>query len=189
MITDDLKLVVPLRDNIHAYHTPISEGVFRANFKILAATKATLSEHGLAYMADVGPRIAALTLVDEGKREAQRRGDFDGDMGAQALLAEIKRLTLILCPGDSGWSQVPVDSAIKSGQITQAEWEEAEAALVFFTSLYALAPQSKKGEVIEAVAGILSASTTASKPMEWTGSSPTSTSAEPFEKAASSVPS
>lgn len=185
MITDDLKFVLPIKDNIHAYHTPISEEVFRANFKVLAAANSALCSKGIQYTASVGPRIATLTILDEGRQEAARRQE-EGDMGAQALLDEIKRLTVILVPSEKGWNVVPVDQAIGK-HITKEEWEEAENVIVFFTCLYSLTPPRNRKEAAEAICGVIEATPTRSAPTEWKGSTTTSTKGA-STAATSSVP-
>lgn len=189
-INHNLKVVLTVDDSVYAYHTPISEQVFRANFKVLAATKAELFKHGLAHAINTGPSIAALTLMDEGTREAMDRG-VDGDMGAADLLADLKRLTLVLAPTGEGWDTLPVDKAISDGHLTDEQWEELEATLVFFTSAYALAPRSKRAAAAESTAGVLNASVTSLSPTEWIASTRTSTKGETTEQpaAASSVPS
>ncbi|MEI1392206.1 hypothetical protein, partial [Klebsiella pneumoniae] len=108
-INEAMNLVVPVvsddaRVKVWAYHTPISRQVFEANYRVLAATKASLMSRGGIYMMDSGPRIAALTLLDEGMREAEARGSYakDGrtviDEATPALMAEIRRLTMVLVP-------------------------------------------------------------------------------------------
>ena len=136
-INDDLKIVIPIGDTndaapcVQAFHIPISRDVFEQNFKIIAATKASMFSAGSARAASVGMTIAALTLRDEGATLA----GGNGDGGASALLAEIKRLTTILAPTESGFEQLPVDIAIKQGIIDAEDWREVEAQLVFFTSV------------------------------------------------------
>ncbi|MDE1854691.1 MAG: hypothetical protein KGI38_13345, partial [Thaumarchaeota archaeon] len=97
-LNEAINLVVPVGER-QAYHTPISREVFEANYRILAATKAALSGKGVMYQMDAGPRIAALAMRDEGKRDAEDRGSVDDaghprDEMTPALLAEIKRLTV-----------------------------------------------------------------------------------------------
>lgn len=150
-IDEELHLVLPLDDGFYAYHTPITEEVFRANFKILANTKAAIWGKGLAYAADVGPQISALTLVDEGEQVALERGE-QGDYGASALLAELKRLTTVLKPTANGWEYLPVDKALDADV-----WQEVLSRLVFFTCLYVLSPKAARAGVSRAIAGVLNA--------------------------------
>jgi len=187
-LTDSLQLVVPICSDdsgvrVYGYHVPISREVFEANYRILAATKAQLSSKGLHYQMGSGPRIAAMALRDEGKKDAQERGDLDDDGkptdgGASSLLGEIKRLTTIVAPGEQGFESIPVDSAISRKIIDADDWQEALSAIVFFTCHYALARKSERVPMAEAVASILTASTTALPLSEYLSSLPKSTPVE-----------
>jgi len=187
-INEALNLVLPVRDDgaitIYAYHTPISREVFEANYRLLAATKAALSDKGVMYQMDSGPRIAALALKDEG-----RSGEED-DNAALSLLAELKRLTMILCPAADGWKMLPVDGAIAQGLIDADDWGEVESAIVFFTCLYALSRKATRKKGAEAMASLLSGSITSSSALDFAASLPTSTPDVPSPAAgALSVPS
>ncbi len=197
-INDDTNLVLPVRFDekgvtVYGYHNPISREVFEANYRILSATKSTLGSKGVYFQMDSGPMIAALTLKDEGAKDAESRGEFDAhgsplDGGAGALLKEIKRLTTILVPGASGWDMVPVDSAISSGSIDEDDWREVESAIVFFTCHYALAKKADRQRLSGATASLLRGSITSLPLTEYLASLLNSTRAEP-SRAASSVPS
>lgn len=166
-ITDDLKIVLPIRSDekgplIYAYSIPLSKEVFEANYRVLAATKSELASKGIHYQMDAGPRIASLVLSDEAKKDAI---DFDEDGSpkdtiANALLAEIRRLTTVLTPSDSGWDMVPVDTAIKSGFIEREEWDEVESALVFFMCHYSMARRTERVAMADALASLLKGSIT-----------------------------
>jgi hypothetical protein len=180
---------------IWAHHAPISRAVFEANYRILSATKAELSSHGPHYAMHVAPQIAALTLKDEGTKDAEARGLYDAqgnprDESAPALLAEIRRLTMVLVPGSSGWDLIPVDTAIASGKIDAEDWSEAESAIVFFTSHWSMARKVDRARVARSTASVVRASITSLSPMEFAASLPTSTAADATPKrAASSDPS
>lgn len=199
-INESLNLVFPIRSDdkgpiIYAYHSPISRDVFEANYRILSATKSALSSKGAHFLMDAGPRIAALTLRDEGRKDAADRGEFDPqgkplDGGAEALSVELKRLTTVLLPSASGWENVPVDAALSRGSIDPEEWKEAESALVFFTCHYALASRANRTVVAQATASLLGGSSTSSSITEWIASSTTLIKNDASEpKAALSVPS
>lgn len=200
-ITPDLRLVLPVRRDengatlIHGYHSPISREVFEANYRILSAAQAALFGKGLVFAARSGPRIAALRLLDEGRRDAAERGEFDDDGkprdgGAGALLAELKRSTVVFVPGAQGWDQLPIDAAINARHIDIEDWREAESAIAFFTSGYAMAPRAGRQKMAEALAGVMGASITSSDAMAFGASLPRLNQAAPgAAKAASSVPS
>lgn len=192
-LNEALNLVLPV-GALRAYHTPISREVFEANYRVLAATKAQLSSKGIYYQMDAGPRIACLTLQDEGRKDAEDRGDVDDkgnprDALTPALLEEIKRLTVILCPSDKGFDLMPVDAAIGAHRLDPEDWAEALSAIVFFTCLCCLSPRASRQDIAKATAGLLKGSTTSLSPMEAATSLPSSTRSEPPKAAASAVPS
>jgi len=180
---------------IHAFHTPVSKAVFDQNFALLASTKAAMESKGRQYLMSAGPRVAALTLRDEGLRDAESSGRMDDDGNpkddeVRAFFAELRRLTMILCPGQSGWDMIPVDQAISGGKIDQEDWEEVESAIVFFTCHYSMARKADRARVSQATASFLKASTTSSPLSAYLASLQNSTqAATSAPRAASSVPS
>lgn len=179
---------------VWAFHSPVSREVFEANYRILAATKSALASKGPHYLMSSGPRIAALTLRDEGLKDAAARGSFDKDGNVvdeetSAFFAEIKRLTMVLCAGTNGWEMLPIEAAISSGKIDAEDWGEAESTLVFFTCNYAMAKKADRETAARATASLLGASITSSSITEYLASLQTSTPAEPTRTAQSSIPS
>lgn len=179
---------------VYAFHTPISKAVFDANYRLLAATKSAMAGKGAHYLMSAGPRIAALTMRDEGLLDAENRGRFDEagrpkDDETKAFFAEIKRLTTILCPGPNGWDYLPVDSAISSGRIDDEDWGEVEASIVFFSCHVAMAKKADRQRTAQATASLLNSSITSSPLTEWANSLPTSTQTAPTQKIPSSIPS
>jgi hypothetical protein len=170
------------------FHTPISRAVFEANFKIISATKAALFYGNSSAVVNVSPVIAALTLKDEGKKIAAE-SEMEGDGGGDAVIAEIKRLTLIMVSGASGWDMLPVDAAIQSGAMDAEDWQEALSELVFFTASYALARKADRPRATKGVCAITGLDTTSLSAEEFMASLPTSTkAATTAQKAGSSVP-
>ena len=160
---------------VHAFHAPISKPVFDLNFRILAATKSALASRGAHYLMSSGPRIATLTLRDEGLRDAESRGRFDDDGKpkddeTRAFLAELKRLTTILCPGVNGWDMLPVDTAIATGKIDEEDWQETEASIVFFTCQRSMSKKVDRERIAKATASLLNASITSSPLSEYVAS-------------------
>lgn len=199
-INEAMNLVVPVVSDdtdvkVWAYHTPISRQVFEANYRVLAATKAALMSKGSLYMMDSGPRIAALTLRDEGLREAEARGRFDAkgqvvDEATPALLAEVRRLTMVLVPTTNGWDLLPIESAVAAGKIDEEDQAETESAIVFFTCICALASKAERKVHAHSTASLLKGSITSLSPLEFSASLPTSTKgATSAQVVASSVPS
>jgi len=179
---------------VYAYHTPVSREVFEANYRILAATKSALAAKGSHYLMSSGPRIAALTLKDEGKKDAAARGSFDKDGNivdeeTASFIAEIKRLTMVLCACPNGWETLPIDTAISSGKIDSEDWEEALSSVVFFTCHSAMARKADREITSRATASLLGASITSSSITEFRDSLLNSTQAEPTKIIHSSIPS
>lgn len=179
---------------VHAFHTPISREVFEINYRILASTKAALGGKGAHYWRTAAPRIAAMALEDEGRKDAIARGSFDEhgnvtDDETKAFLVEIKRLTVLLCAGPTGWETLPVDAAIAAGKIDSEDWEEVASSITFFTCHYAMALKADREATAKVMASLLDASLTSSSPMEFVASLPSSTQAEPTTKVLSSIPS
>lgn len=177
-----------------AYHTPISREVWEQHYRALSATKSALASKGMHYMMSSGPRIAALTFKDEGKKDAAARGSFDEhgnvvDEETTAYFSEIKRLTMILCPGPNGWDLLPMETAIQQGKIDAEDWEEVASAITFFTCNYAMARKADREATAKATASLLGASIIASAPMEFAASLPNLIQAEHTKPAASSIPS
>ncbi|WP_369065309.1 hypothetical protein [Burkholderia gladioli] len=200
-INEAMNLVVPIVSDdsgvrVWGYHTPISRQVFEANYRVLAATKASMMSKGAMYMMDSGPRIAGLTLLDEGMREAEARGRYakDGktvvDEATPALMAEIRRLTMVLVPGPAGWDLLPIESAVAAGKIDEEDQAEAESGIVFFTCICALASKADRKNQASGTASLLKGSITSLSPTEFAASLPKSIPDETSaRKAASSVPS
>lgn len=177
-----------------AFHSPISREVFEQNYRVLSATKSALASRGSHYLMSSGPRIAALTLRDEGRKDAAARGSFDEtgnvrDDETPALFAELRRLTMVLCPGQHGWDMLPIDTAISAEKIDSEDWEEALSEIVFFTCHLAMARKADRETTARAVASMLGASITSLAPTAFIASLPNSTPAEPTRPAASSIPS
>jgi hypothetical protein len=177
-----------------AYHTPISREVWEQHFRVLSATKSALASKGAHYLMSSGPRIAALTLRDEGRKDAAVRGSFDEqgnvlDDETQSFFAELKRLTMVLCPGQHGWDMLPIDTAISAGKIDAEDFEELASAIVFFTCNYAMARKADRETTARATASVLGASISQLNPTEFGASLPSLMQAEPTKPAASSIPS
>lgn len=163
-------MAIPL---VWAYHRPLGEDVFEANYRAFAFAKQEIWGKGLDYAAETGPRVARLTLLDATKADAAQRGTPDA---GPTLLAEIRNATTILVPGDDGFKMDPVDIAIRNTFISAQEWKEAESNLVFFTLAFALASYEGKTRLANWIAGRLIGSITSLSLMDWAASWKPSTS-------------
>ncbi len=191
-LNDNQKLILDIGD-LKAFHSPISTEVYESNFRILSETYGTIYDRGAQNALRIGPRIASLTLVEEGQRVAMQRGDLAEkdqpapDAGATAFLKEIKRLTTILCPSQDGWDYLPVDAAINQKKIDAEDWKEVESMLVFFTCTYYSLPRKERHTIFDLMK-MWEVATTVLSCEEYASSLPTSKEAKPGKKPASSVP-
>lgn len=187
------KTLVDFQPLLWAYHTPISRQVFESAYRLLAAVKDALCPVG--NWSTSSTMIAALTLKDAGRRDAEQWGLAEGltmEAGgsAQPLLAELKRLTTVLSPGATGYEALPAELAISKKIITEDEWMDAESALVFFTCASSLTQRGLRAAISPAFAAALRGSTTSLTPTAFAASLAISTAPETSEVSApSSVPS
>ena len=199
-ITSDLKLTFPIRWNdageptMYAYHIPISRMTFEQNYRLIGGTLAMLQSKCVGTnVVDV----ATLALKDIGRRDAREWGLPEGlsveDGGmAVPLLAELKRLTYIVAPTAAGYESIPAVLALARNVISAEDWEEAEAALVFFTAGYSTKRRNLP-TVAADLASPLGGSITYSLPTDWASGLSASTEAmiilpAPVEPPATEIP-
>jgi hypothetical protein len=134
---------------------------------------AKIMERGASYILASGPRIAGLML----RKVSTDAGIWDGPEGVErTLLAEIRRLTNILVPGERGWEMLPFDDARTRKQIEVEEAEEIEAAVIFFTAFSRMLPRGQK-ELLDGAVSMFGARIESSTCTEFTRSLPISNSA------------
>ncbi len=173
---------------VHVHATPISRAVFEANYALISRVDAEMYARGQSYYLRSGPRVAALTLRDVGRQEAADHGR-EGDGGAGALLAEIRRLTNVIEASENGWHTLPLDTALQRNLLDADEAAEVENAVVFFSAVCATARRSMRDRLLTAMASLLGAQTVSSNATEFAGSLPKLTPAEHTHKhPVSSVP-
>lgn len=131
-VSRSLHLVIPVTradgTEIYVHSTPISADVFETHFLVLSKTFAAIYGEGLGAIA--GPRVANKLL----KKIAKDLGTWDGPGGVErSLMAEIRRLTNVLAPGQRGWETYPFDDAVTKGVLDREDGDEIEAAASFFT--------------------------------------------------------
>lgn len=150
-----------------AYHSSIKREVFRANYRVIASAKDALFRKGNQYAVETGLPIADLTLLDAASADAAEWRT--ADVGP-ALLAEFRRLTTILVPGDRGFEYVLMDTARQRGLITEDEAHDLECVIVFFTCASAITMSANKAVMTDALASVLRGSITSLTPTEWSAS-------------------
>lgn len=184
-INDNLDIILDLRTNeegkstLRLFHTPISRDVFELNYRLLSSVFSEIWGQGSFHAMSAGPRIASMVLRDVCKRQADASSEeYDSQNNAAiSFLNELKRLSMILAPGSSGWEKIPVQSAISRGIIDPEEWQEAESSLVFFTSAFHLARRSERESRTKILLGLLKGQFASSDSTEPTASLPISTEA------------
>ncbi len=187
-IDDNLNIVIPVGESLRAFSAPVSESVFEANYRVLSAAQEQIFGRGMKAALMTGPRTAALAIADAGRRLAAELGD-DGDMGASAFRAEIKRLTTILAPGANGWDMIPVDAAIQNNAMDDADWRETEGLLCFFTCAWFMEGRRNRKALIEKLAEMLDCSATSQNCGDYaTSLQMPKPDAKPSARAGSSVP-
>jgi hypothetical protein len=167
---------------VWAYHTPISREIFDANYRIISAANMEIFSKGVAFAAESGPIIAALALRDASRQRALELGiiDENTDPGT-ALMLELKRLTMILAPGATGFEYLPVDIALQKKVIDADDWREAESSVAFFTCGLWMARRTIREVRREALALVLRGLITSLQPMEFVASLRTLNPAETSE--------
>lgn len=158
-IDGSLNIVAPIDDPVQAFSAPLPESVFKASYRVLARANEEIFGRGMKAALLTGPRTAALAIADAGKRIAEEDGK-EGDSGASAFLAEVKRLTTILAPTDAGFDMLPVDSAIQAGKITADDWGDVLGALCFFTLGSQFETRRARAGLLDFLTGALSCSLT-----------------------------
>lgn len=189
-----LNLVIPVEREggqmIYVHSTPISRAVFEANYLPLAKTFTEIYSHGPHFSIGSGPRVAALML-----RDAVTEGiaDEEGRRAALAqiegtLLAEIRRLSNVICPGEKGWETIPLQEALTRKLFDPDEAAEVENILVFFTSISSMAKGGELRRVLEAVSNAWSLQTVSSNCTGFASSLPTSTAPVSIGEKATTLP-
>lgn len=167
-----LHLVIPIEQPqgaLYAHISPVSVEEFQRNFLVMGKAFARLYSEGLGALA--GPRVAAM-LLKRVAEESNRLEEVE-----QGLLADIRRLTNVICPTPKGWQPVPLADAIGNKVIDPEDVSEVENAAVFFTLAWHMHKRSEREGIISSAAAIWSAQATYSTCTEYSASLPTSTTA------------
>jgi hypothetical protein len=173
LLDPKLNLVVPLEradgTMLWAHAQPISKLVFDAHYLALAQAFTAIYQAGISMHA--GPRVAAnilrQTIASSGRDEATNRG----------LLAEIRRLTNIVLPGEGGYSVLPFEDAARKRLLDEDEIAEVEGLITFFILNSAIHRKTILPGFLRAANDLWGTSTTSSNVTEFVASLPTSTAA------------
>lgn len=149
-----LNLVVPIYDLdgnrvvAHVHVTPINRTTFDKFYFLLAKTFSAIYSEGLGTMA--GPRVAAKLLMTVAESLNAAEGVKSG------LLAEIRRLTMFLEPGQP---PLMLEDAIRAGKISDEDVEEVENAAAFFTVVSLILPKIDRRKELDLFSKLWGAST------------------------------
>lgn len=189
-IDKKLNIIVPIeRDDglIYVHSTPIGREVFENYFVVISKTFSAIYAQGLGPIA--GPRVAAMML----KKVAKDLGVWDGEAGVgNGLMAEIRRLSNVVTPGENGWTTLPLQNAIDRQILTEDELSEAEGAITFFMVASAMHRKRDLPAILSDGMGHLwGTQTTSLDSTEYARSLPTLTATESIGETAkpSSIPS
>lgn len=179
-IDRDLNLVIPIdRENekstLHVHSTPISREAFRRYAIVMGRVYGQLSGNP-DLGVNSGPRLAAILLEEVAKAE----GRWEGPEGVeQGLFAEIRRLTMVICPTPQGWQPVMFDEALNRGALSVDESEEAFGLITFFTVIWRVAPLKNRVVITQAAAFRYGGQSTVLNSTEYAHSLPTLTETGP----------
>lgn len=186
-IDNKLNLVVQVdgdEGTMFVHSMPLSRMVWERYFIVLSKTFSSMIAEGMSFIS--GPRIAALML----RKVAEESGVWEGRDGvANGLMAEVRRLTNVVLPGENGWTTLPYQNALDRKLISDDDASEVDGLIVFFICVSAI--QHRK-DVPDSLARMAAwgGQTTSLNCTEYAASLPMLTPAETFAEtvAVSSVP-
>jgi len=148
-INRKLHLVIPIEQGertLYAHSTPVETETFDTFFLPIAKTFSAIYTEGLGVIA--GPRIAAKML----KQVSESINQWDEVK--TGFLAEIRRLTNVFAPTDTGWSMIPLDEAINKKVIDKDDASEVENAIVFFTLSWLMHKKTDREKILHDAAAL-----------------------------------
>jgi hypothetical protein len=155
-LNEKLHLVVPIYaddgETIVAYihSAPIMRETFEAHYLILSKTFAAIHTEGLGVIA--GPRVASYVLHDVAKKSRD-------EMGAAALMNEIRRLTSVCLRNNDGWENMQFQDTVDLGRLAPDDVAEVLNALVFFIVTSAMQRKQDLKEMMDGAARLWGART------------------------------
>jgi hypothetical protein len=170
-INKKLNLVMGLDDGdggtFHVYSVPIAREVFERYYLPLSRVFTEIMTLNLLV---IGPTVAYNMLRDV----AMDLGTWDGETGVQnGLVNEIRRLTSIFMPTESGWQQVPLEVVISQEKIDDDDLALILGSLVFFTAVSYIPAKSERVNLMNGAAAMWGTLTTSSSITEYANSLPT----------------
>jgi len=166
-LNQKLNLVIPVEQGdqtLYVHSTPISTAVFERYFLVLSKTFSAIYNEGLG--VTVGPRVAALLL----RKIASDRGELE-DV-EKGLLAEVRRLSNVVAPGEGGWTTYPFQEAVDRRTLDDDDIRVLENALVYFTVASSIHTRADLLVVLDEAGKLWSARTTSLNCTEYAASCP-----------------
>jgi len=171
-IDRNLNLVFPVEraEGVAYVHcTPVGMLVFEHHFLAISKTFSALIENGGEWLLRMGPRVAKMML----KKVSET--DRSWDEIERGFLVEIRRLTNVVMPLETGWTNIPLQEAVDKGYFSDEDLSEVENAVVFFTVCCASMKKKEANALTEAIAGLLDGQATSFNVTDFQRSLPTST--------------
>lgn len=180
-INQSLNLVVPVdsaEGEIYFHSMPLHREVFQKYHFVICTTFTRLLVNG---MEMTGAKVAAMTLEEVAKEQ----GKWEGKDGVQnGLMAEIARITNVLCLTETGWESLDVETAVSRGYVEEEDWQDAKQRIVFFILICAMTRLQVRNDLLMILNESWQTQTTSSTCTEFAASLPISTGIEPSSKAA-----
>jgi hypothetical protein len=167
-----LNLIIPVETEngrFYVHSTPLSRDVFERYFLVISKTFAAIHAEGLGSFG--GPRVAYLML----KKIAIDSGCWEGLGGVEnGLLSEIKRLSTVIAPTESGYRQMPIESAINGELFNDDDVDDIMGYAVFFICVSAMHKRELVAGTMAIVNSLWSTETSLLSCMEYLNLLPTS---------------
>ena len=161
-------MIQPVTAYVHS--TPLAAEIVEKHFLILGQTFSQIFNQGLG--AAAGPGMAMRLM----KRIAQRTGEWDGDEGVEkGLVEEIRRCTMVVVSGASGWTAVPLQVAVDRKVLDDEDRREVENAIVFFIAVSATLNRAERKPMLESACALWSAQLSSLNASAFAASLPRST--------------
>lgn len=164
---------------IYIHAAPLGRDAFDRYWKPLSRVYDEIMLERRFYSA---PKVAARMLRDI----ATQMGVWDGPQGVAAgLMAELRRLTSVIAPGDQpngqwqGWQLVPLADALREGMLHRDDVDAVENLLTFFSAVWHVAPRSQRTEFVTTGVALSGAQILSLPLSEFVASLPTSTQTVP----------
>lgn len=161
-----LNFVIPVDTDagtLYVHSMPLSTDVFEANFLLISKTFSAIYNEGLG--AAAAPRVASMLMrqiaLDMNGREKDGTPlpDGPGSQRADALMAEVRRLSNVVAPGPGGWEVIPFQEALKREIIDGQDASEVENAIVFFIVASAMHRRGEIQDILDGAANLWGAQT------------------------------